>query len=112
MSRPKKEETQKRVHRISIRLTDTELLSLGDKTQAAGMSMSNYLRKAVLSGRVVVRKNSDSVAVVSQLMKIGTNLNQLTRLAHIHGEYDREHLHSVLSGVQNVVMKLIDDSEN
>lgn len=112
MARPKKEQAQKRPHRISVRLSDDELLHLRERANQAGSSTSNYLRKVALSGKVVVRQKTDNGAVVRQLLRIGNNLNQLTRMAHIHGNPHREKLQQVLSDVQTVVMGFIDDSEN
>ena len=112
MSRPKKEQAQKRTRRISVRLSDDELLRVGERAKGAGVSTSDYLRKTALSGRVVVKQKTDNGALVRQLLGIGNNLNQLTHMAHIHSEYDREKLRTVLSDVQAVVMRFIDDSKN
>ncbi|ABB76067.1 mobilisation protein (MobC) [Nitrosospira multiformis ATCC 25196] len=112
MPRPKKEQAQKRPHRISIRLSDDELLHIRERANQAGGSTSKYLRKAALSGKVVIQQKTGNGPIVRQLLGIGNNLNQLTRMAHIHGGHDREKLREVLNDVQTVVMRFIDDSQD
>ena len=55
------------------------------------MRVSEYVRRVAVTGHIVARPQSGySMAVASQLRRIGVNLNQLTRHAHIHGELPPE----------------------
>ena len=45
MTRPQKESDMKREHRVTIRLTDTELSIIENTAEQADMSISEYMRK-------------------------------------------------------------------
>lgn len=65
---------------VSFRLTKREKSIIDFKSKMAKISMSEYCRKAALGKEIVVIQ--DIKELVHQVSKIGTNLNQLTILAH------------------------------
>lgn len=67
------------------RCTKSERLSIEAKARGAGVSLSEYQRRACLSGVVVVQNQRERAEVLRQLAAIGNNLNQLARKAHIQG---------------------------
>ena len=84
MARPKKDAEERRASPLSIRLTDDERAQIEESSIKAGMSASEYVRMLALGGRIVIaeRRFLDP-AVFDELRRIGVNLNQLTKLAHV-----------------------------
>ncbi|QDL99520.1 MobC family plasmid mobilization relaxosome protein [Rhodopseudomonas palustris] len=84
----------------TFRMTPVERAAVVAAADAVGMGPSTFARTTVLRavGRdAPVRKRRDAIAVViapalGQLGKIGNNLNQLTRHAHVGGRVDSESL--------------------
>ena len=74
----------------------------------AGLSVSEFQRRACLSGKVVVEEDRRvNVEAVRQLLAIGNNLNQLTKSGYIHQAIDRDSLRYVLGQVGSIVDELI-----
>jgi len=67
-----------------IRLTSDERTLLDEKAAAAGVTLSQLIRSAVLGYRLpsplIVRE------AMSELHRVGVNLNQLTHLANTTGD--------------------------
>lgn len=84
----------------TFRMTPDERVAVVAAADAVGMGPSSFARASVLraAGREApVQKRRDVIAVViapalGQLGKIGNNLNQLTRHAHVGGRVDSESL--------------------
>lgn len=84
----------------TFRMTPTERAAVATAADAAGMGPSTFARVSVLraAGREApIQKRRDAIAAViapalGQLGRIGNNLNQLTRHAHIGGRVDSESL--------------------
>ena len=88
MSRP--HERSRRIRRFVIRTSDDEQARIRANARAAGLPVSEYMRRMSIDGRLEVRRESAyGMSLASQLRRIGVNLNQLTRLAHIDGEFPR-----------------------
>lgn len=84
MARPKKERGALRAGRIAFRLTEAENMQIEEAARKAEMTPSEYARMQALEGRVIVSQNRTlDAAVFDELRRIGVNLNQLTRLAHV-----------------------------
>lgn len=88
MARPKK--TISRPYRITVRFTDMEYGLITDAAEEAGLTLSEYIRKMVLEGKIAIRY--EVVAAIPELQKltaefgkIGSNLNQIARYFHTGG---------------------------
>ena len=69
-----------RQQQVVVRMTNDEFARLKQLVAASGLNQQTYLLRAILNKRIV---NTDGVKLLlPQLKGIGTNLNQLTRLAH------------------------------
>lgn len=91
MGRPKKQPADRRTISLSCRLTEAERLVIEQAATRAGMSASDYVRKQLLSGKVIVRETRRlDHAAFDQLRRIGVNLNQLTRIANRTGKIPYE----------------------
>ena len=91
MSRPRKEKSEERGNRITIRLTDWELENLKSKSRKAKMSVSDFVREQIKNGTFVISKNNKSElakvsALTEEFHKIGINLNQIAH--HLNGGYE------------------------
>jgi len=82
--RPRMQPAARRRVQVNVWLTESEEAVLGERARATGLALSVYIRTAALVIRTaplseIPRAN---LAVVSQLQRLGNNLNQLTRLAN------------------------------
>lgn len=91
MTRPRKEKSEERDNRITIRLTDQELENLKTKSRKSKMSISDFVREQIANGKVVSSKNNKSelakaTALTEEFHKIGINLNQIAH--HLNSGYE------------------------
>jgi mobilization protein NikA len=86
MSRPPKETETKRRLQVIFRLTAAEHDRLSDQARQAGLSPNDLARHRALNGRLVIQtyRHCDP-AFLKRLDRIGHNLNQLVKSAHIFG---------------------------
>ena len=76
------EENMNRTKEIKIRLDETELIKLNALTKESGRSRESYLR-SLINGIVPCNKPSkEYLEVLSELRHIGTNMNQIARVAN------------------------------
>lgn len=88
MARPTKPPHEKRTERLPYaRLTVTERLAVETAANAAGLSVSEYARRAVLGLRIEAAPPVAGVPVglLSELARIGNNLNQIARRTNVSG---------------------------
>jgi uncharacterized protein (DUF1778 family) len=69
-----------KVKRITFRITEAEYNKIKKKAQKSKLSISKYVSLSALDRDFVVIE--DLKDLIHQLSKIGSNLNQLTMLAH------------------------------
>ena len=109
MSRNLELDNRKRTHFLPrTHCTKSERSAIEAKAQQAGLSLSEYQRRALLKSMVKVQDNLPVVQAIKQLSGIGNNLNQLTRKAHIHGDYDRQRLHDILNHLEPLILRLME----
>ena len=72
---------RKRSISIPIRVTEKELTTIETKATKAGMNRTDYLIACAVGKRITVI--DDLTPLLAELRRIGNNLNQLTRLAHL-----------------------------
>ena len=95
-----------------FRVTDAERSTIADRARGAGLSLSDYARRACLQGVVVARNAEGEQAakrLAFQLASIGNNLNQIARAANIHGGLDpdrAEQLSATLAALSAVLREL------
>lgn len=70
----------KKTDRIEIRVTPEEKTSIYLKSKQANKSVSEYLIKSAIQNEIVII--NDLPEMITELRRIGNNINQLTKLAN------------------------------
>lgn len=86
MARPRKGKAERHSHQIVFRLTAAEFERVQAKAERAGLGANELARRMVRrgGGRVVIETSRRTdPAILKRLERIGLNLNQLTKNAHI-----------------------------
>ncbi|MCX7321627.1 MAG: plasmid mobilization relaxosome protein MobC [Hyphomicrobiales bacterium] len=99
----------------TFRMTPAERAAVFAAADAVGIGPSTFARTTVLhaAGREApIRKRRDAIAIViapalGQLGKIGSNLNQLTRHAHVGGRVDKESLTRLCDETQRLTQAVL-----
>ena len=83
MARPSKDPTELRTQRFNLRLTLAEIERLRANAAAAGLEPHEYARRRTLGHRIppAPSRGADP-ALLSELNRIGVNVNQLARATH------------------------------
>ena len=86
MARPQKPEREKRDTWFKVRVTPAERAAIQARAQAAHLTPSDYARRMLINGRVEVREAATlPFPAITELNRIGVNLNQMTRVANASG---------------------------
>lgn len=115
MARPRKDDKDKRVVQVNIRLTLGEEEKVCLYAAASGLSPANWIRQKVFTGRFPSPKISPlDASIYQELRKIGVNLNQIT---HQLNQGDRPgiylKLHLELTALFDKILKqLLHDSQS
>lgn len=87
MARPKKNNAEKLTDRLPhIRCTETEAAVIKAQAAQAGLTVSEYARRILTEGQVIVQQSRYDFQTVNQLRRIGVNLNQIAKIANSTGE--------------------------
>lgn len=62
---------------MKFRATEEEAAEIRRKANAAGMTVSRFLRTAAVNSQVVLYNTADIFGLRSDLRRIGTNINQI-----------------------------------
>lgn len=84
MARPKKENPPTKERFIHVRVTEDLYDVIAKEAEESHLSVSEYLRKLATDKRITLRKevvfdNPELLSALSNLGKIGSNLNQIAR---------------------------------
>ena len=100
MARPKKDNELTYTRQINLRFTDTQYDIVCKASKEAGLSISEYIRKQLMKGKVIAKY--EIVADVPELKKLiaefgktGSNLNQIARHLNQGGQQTAEILKSL-----------------
>jgi hypothetical protein len=70
---------EERCSRIAVRLTINEHIALRERARTAGLTMAEFLRRRCFDVPVVPPKATADARMLTELNRIGVNLNQLTK---------------------------------
>lgn len=82
MPRPTKQPGEKRSATIRARLTVAEKLYAEEQARAAGLTLTDFVRRRVLGIPVKPRPHQLEASLITELNRIGVNLNQIARAAN------------------------------
>lgn len=85
MARPTKDDTEKQNTVLRVRCTQDEKQQIQTYARQTGMSMSEYIRKMTLSGKIIIKQSLVEFTYFDQLRKIGVNINQQTKALNATG---------------------------
>jgi hypothetical protein len=108
MTQPRRKGDARRTRRLIVRLTDEERIRLRAKAAEAGLGVSEYVRRAVIDGEVVVRRESGYGMAMAGQLRRGVNINQQIAVAHLNGEIPPElvRLWGKLEGLLDRIIKV------
>lgn len=98
---------------VALRLTPLEKEKLSAKAAEARMNMSQYLLALSEQKKIIVADELPELC--RQIIKIGTNVNQIAAVANTHKSVSEKQLDIVnlnLIEIQNLLGKLIDTIKN
>ena len=93
----------KKEKRVNIRATDTELKALKSSAKAAGLSLSEFIRKLAFSGSKPYQRCVDITLfreMYAELRKQGGNLNQIARNINYGYQPDHDVLERITSALE------------
>jgi hypothetical protein len=91
MTPPRNNTNARRTRRLIVRLSDEDLAAIRTNAREASVSVSEYVRRVAVEGRIVrMQESGYGMALASQLKRVGNNLNQLMPIAHLNGELPPE----------------------
>lgn len=97
MARPKKAEHEKRTTRLpAIRVTEAERIDLETKAEAAGLELSAFVRARLLSAQIAPRATPLEASLLTELNRVGNNVNQIARALNRGRDEDPHHISHVM----------------
>ena len=105
--RPRKSAATLRSRTVRFRVSEAEYLRVQRKATACNLTLSEYARQAVVSGRILRRIGTEELRLVSELTRERNNLNQLAFLQHAFGVASHEEeLRRILRFYDEVIGRL------
>ena len=84
--RPRKDTSKLRSEWLRVRVTVDELHQVEQRAVEARLTPSDYVRHAVLDGRIEIKHPAASdPGTIIELQRIGNNLNQIARICNTTG---------------------------
>ena len=111
--RPAKSSIEKKQQVVSTKLTRPYFYAIQKRAEDAGISLSEYVRQAVICGQIVPRINSRDADTLRKLAGEANNLNQLARQANASG-FARvaAELLTLKNKITEIINQLSDDWKN
>ena len=82
----KRYKSDKKVYKVSFKLSETELLKLESDAKKAGKNRSEYLRELVKNSKGVdTTFAADRSTFIRQITGIATNVNQIAKVVNTRG---------------------------
>lgn len=104
-----------RTKAIRVHLTEDELRLAKEKSQLAGLNMSEYIRKQITDGYVISLVNRELVVkMADEFNAIGVNINQIAKIANTNKSEryeDIENLREQVAEMQSIIMNYLYNGE-
>lgn len=111
MARPTKNADRRLSRHVIFRLTDAEYASLHDKAVLAGLSTNELARRLTTRGKrklVVETTKRIDPAFLKRIDRIGQNLNQLVKNAHIYGRISPQ-VDALAATIDEIIHEALDE---
>jgi len=92
----------------SFRFTPDEWTIIEQKADAAGVKPSDFIRQSALKSKVKRSDKKEQLHLISQIAKIGNNLNQIARRCNTEKIIDRLTLEELYK-IEQQLMELLND---
>ena len=92
---------RKRNCRLEVRFTKDELSDLSKKARKAGMSNGGFVRHIVSGVEIKEAPPADFYALMREVKRVGSNLDQLLKLAYSKGLLDVPAIRKSLDEIHN-----------
>lgn len=110
MARPTLEDAAKMSHTLpAVRCTEVEKKHIKSKAAEAAISLSEYIRRMVFDGKIIIRQSNADFETIQQLRKLGVNLNQQTKKLNSTGAMPVE-LKAVWQKLETVLDKMMEEN--
>lgn len=96
-----------RNNRVVVCLDDIEIKKLDKKVAASGLNRTAFLRKMIAEVEIKVRPSSEMYELLSELRRIGNNLNQIAAKAYSLNFIDAAAYQKNVSELQSAVGKIM-----
>jgi len=106
MARPSKDPNERRSAVVPLRLTEAEHNYVREQASAAGISVSEYLRRRSLSLPVQPTPSRVDASLISEINRIGNNVNQLARATHTDRDFVK-HWRAIGDELTTVLEKVV-----
>jgi hypothetical protein len=111
--RPKKGAAEKLKYKVSFFLLTGDYLKLKADAKAAKLPRAEIARRAVTGRRIVSRFTPEQAGWMRNLIGMGNNLNQLTKLAHQAGYPEiASQNRQVVGEISQTLKRFRDDGED
>ena len=95
--------------RFEMRLTKDEYYDLTKKARKAGMTTASFVRMAVAGKDVMEAPSADVPLLIREVRRVGSNINQILKIASSRGVMDVTELHKALAD-NRAVEKMISEA--
>jgi len=88
---------------VVIRFTEDEWKALNDKVKKAKMPREKFCRVTLLGAKVNAPPDADYLSLITEVRRVGINLNQLLKVAHVLPNHiDNQRIEYVLENIHSV----------
>ena len=111
--RPAKNSIEKKQRVVSTKLTKPYFYAIQKRATDAGISLSEYVRQAVVNSQIIPRISRQDTDTLRKLAGEANNLNQLARQANISGfALVAGELITLKNSIIDIINQLSDDWKN
>lgn len=101
----------KRFCRLEVRLSQEEYDTLQRDRQKCNLTQSQYLRSLIMKREIRERLPIDYHHMLTEISRIGNNLNQIARIANQHPDQCPD-VQATLAIVQLLLKRMVDLTQN
>lgn len=112
-------ETEKKIHKKTVRLTDAELEKVEGLCKIQELNFSEYIRLLIARdmGKIIARKTKSAYQqdkkLIEQIRRIGVNINQIAE--NINGYFysveDKERLFCLMESIRELLKKKVSQKD-